>query len=294
FYTAQNIPSYLFNGMIHPLIPAAFAGVLWYQGEANTDHARQYQAAFSLMIADWRAKWGRGDFPFFFCQLPVFWFPDTDAVASVRSKWAEMREAQTRALALPNTGEAVLIDAGEAQDIHPADKATPADRLARLALARVYGKKIADAGPIFDSMGCEGSQIRIRFRHADGGLVAKPLPATYFPKSSEPKTLPLPVNSPGSEVQGFVLCGADGVWHWAMAKIDGDSVVVSSPEVPDPAEVRYAWAQFPACNLYNGAGLPAEPFRTDAFPGLTDALLYGDMASDGPGSSPTPGALPAK
>ncbi len=295
-FTAQNVASYLFNGMIHPLIPAAMTGVIWYQGEANNDHPRQYQTSFPLMISDWRAKWGRGDFPFYFCQLPGFTAPpDANAAESVKSSWGELREAQTKTLSLPNTGEAVLIDVGDPANIHPPNKVVPGERLARIALARVYGQNIVDSGPVFDSMSYEGNAIRIHFRHAEGGLVSHSIPSTYnkIPDDSSTST-PIPINSPGSDLQGFVICGSDGVWKWATAKIDGESVLVSADGISSPWHVRYAWAQNPICNLYNREGLPAEPFRTDNFAGTSDHLLYGAVTPTGAGAAPTPGASSAK
>jgi sialate O-acetylesterase len=268
----QNVASFDFNGMIHPILPYAIRGVIWYQGEANWNHGYEYRKAFPLLIKDWRARWGRGDFPFYFCQIASYsgapkipgnaWFP-------------EVREAQTMTLSLPNTGEAILIDIGEDGNIHPADKLDVGDRLARLALANTYGRKdVVFSGPVYDTMTVENDKIRLHFLHVDGGLVAKELPATYRPISRDPTTVPLARNSPNSQLEGFAICGDDHLWKWANAKIDGDSVVVSSPDVPKPVAVRYAWANYPYCNLYNGAGLPAGPFRTDDFPLLSLKLHY--------------------
>jgi sialate O-acetylesterase len=238
----QHVASYLYNGMIQPLIPSAIAGVIWYQGEQNWDRGWQYRTAFRLMITDWRRQWSQGDFPFYFCQLPNYGAP---ASKPGNSNWAEVRESQAAALTLPATGMAVLIDVGEAGNIHPADKRSVGDRLALIALAETYGKDVARSGPVYASQKTEGARVRIEFMNTDGGLATKP------------------VSSP---VRGFMICGADQKWQWAEAKIEGAGVVVWSADVPAPVAVRYAWADNPVCNLYNGAGLPAAPFRTDDFP----------------------------
>lgn len=268
----QNIATFLFNGMIHPLIPYSIAGAIWYQGEANAGRAFQYRTAFPLMITDWRKQWGQGDFPFYFCQLANY---QAHAPVPKDSAWAELREAQTMTLTLPNTGQAILIDTGDESDIHPRNKKDPGERLALHALAKTYGKQIPYSGPMYDSNQIEGDKIRVKFKNTDGGLVAKPLPATYVPRSYEPeKTAPLVRNTPESEVEGFAICGEDHKWVWANAKIDGNDILVSAPSVTKPVAVRYAWADNPFCNLYNGAGLPACPFRTDSFPGVTEKSKY--------------------
>lgn len=266
-------PTCLYNGMIHPIQTYGIAGVIWYQGETNSGRAYQYRTTFPAMINDWRALWGQGDFPFYFCQLANF-----AAKKSMMedSGWAELREAQTMTLALPNTGQAVLIDIGEEGDIHPRNKRDVGNRLAVIALAKTYGKKdVVFSGPVFDSMKIDGDKAIITFKYVDGGLVAQPLPATYEPKSLEPgKTSPLVLNSPGSELQGFAMCGEDKQWKWATAKIDKDTVIVTAEGISKPLAVRYAWAHNPTCNLYNKAGLPACPFRTDDFPGVTVNAKY--------------------
>lgn len=254
---ANQIAGYLFDGMIRPLIPSAIAGVIWYQGEQNWDRGWQYRTAFPLMIADWRRQWGRGDIPFYFCQLANY---QAESAKPGDSLWAEVRDSQTAALALPQTGMAVLIDVGEANNIHPADKRSVGERLSRLALANTYGKTMVTAGPMFVSGKVEGASMRITFGGTGGGLVARPI------KPSSPR--------PESEVQGFMICGADRKWVWARARIDDATVVVSSPDVPAPVAVRYAWADNPVCNLYNGAGLPAAPFRTDDFPLISFKKTY--------------------
>lgn len=270
---APNVATYLYNGMIHPVIPCAMRGVIWYHGEANWDQGYQYRTAFPLLIRDWREKAGQPDLPFYFCQIANYQDrkqPPGD------SRLAEVREAQTLALSLPATGQAVLIDVGEDGNIHPADKMTVGDRLARLALAKTYGRDVPWSGPAFQSMQVEGDAMRITFSHADGGLVARPLPHEYAPNSAQPalRAVMAP-HVPGSELQGFALCGRDRVWRWASARIEGNAVVVSAAEISQPIAVRYAWNDNPICNLYNAAGLPAAPFRTDDFPLVSRRERYG-------------------
>jgi sialate O-acetylesterase len=267
----RNTATELYNGMLHPVIPYALRGFLWYQGESNTGRAVLYKTELPMLIKQWRDEWGEGDIPFYFCQLANFGGKRSTPTESAS---AEIRESMTDTLAVPNTGEAILIDIGEADDIHFRDKKDAGDRMAFLALANVYNQKIPFSGPVYDSSSVEGDQIRVKFKDTDGGLVAKALPATYQPKTLLPLTVPLVRNSPKSDVEGFQICGADHKWVWADAKIDGDSVLVSSPEVSSPAAVRYAWADNPTCNLYNGAGLPAGPFRTDDFPLTTAGRKY--------------------
>jgi sialate O-acetylesterase len=263
----QGTAAYLFNGMIAPLTPYTIKGAIWYQGESNANRASQYGTAFPLMIQDWRNHWGEGDFPFYFCQLANF-MPRKSTPSD--SAWAELRDAQTKALSTPNTGMAILIDCGEEGNLHPHDKLTPGERLAAIALANTYGKSVPFAGPTYASMAVEGDSIRLTFTHMDGGLVAKPLPAEYAPTLEKPDVkVPLVRNTPNSELEGFAICGDDHVWKWADAKIDKGTVVVRADGVTKPVAVRYAWADDPICNLYNGAGFPAGPFRTDDFPEIT-------------------------
>ncbi|EIQ00974.1 protein of unknown function (DUF303) [Opitutaceae bacterium TAV1] len=271
----------IFNAMIHPLVPFAIHGVIWYQGEANAGRAWQYRTTFPLLIEDWRRQWGRDGqdgrdvLPFYFCQLPAY--RNKQSEAGKDSSWAELREAQSQALKLPRTGQAVLVDAGEAADIHPRDKRTPGERLARLVLAREYGEKTPSSGPVWRSMTIEDGKIRIRFDDTNDGLKAGALPAVYPVNTLAGRTAPLMRNSPGSELEGFAVCGEDRRWVWAEARIDagaGDSVLVWSDKVPRPVAVRYAWADNPTCNLVNSAGLPAAPFRTDDFPAMTRNAIY--------------------
>jgi len=233
-----GFPTVLYNGMIAPLIPYGVKGAIWYQGEANAGNGKQYQNLLPTMITDWRSRFGVGDFPFFIVQLANF-MPQQPQPSE--SGWAELREAQLLTSEhLPKTGLAVAIDVGDANDIHPKDKQDVGHRLALDAEAIAYGQKVEYAGPLYQSMAVEGSSIRLKFSHLGGGLVAKG----------------------GDNLIGFAIAGADGKFVWADAKIDGSTVVVSSPTVTAPALVRYAWADNPACNLYNQAGLPASPFRT--------------------------------
>jgi len=196
------------------------------------------------MIEDWRKAWGQGEFPFLFVQLANFQKRRDEPADSA---WAELREAQLMTLKSPSTAMAVIIDIGEADNIHPRNKQDVGGRLALAAQAIVYHQNVAYSGPIYDSMAVEGNKIRLRFQHVDGGLVAKG----------------------GNELVGFAIAGEDRKFAWAKASIEGDTVVVSSDQVSKPVAVRYAWADNPACNLYNQANLPASPFRTDQWPGIT-------------------------
>jgi sialate O-acetylesterase len=235
---AAYMATLMYNGEIAPLAPFGIKGVIWYQGEHNADRAMQYKKLFPAMIRCWRDTWGQGNFPFLFVQLPNYY---ARATKPEDGGWALMRECQQAALALPNTGMAVTIDIGEAASIHPLNKADVGKRLALTALATVYGKPIAYQGPTYAGMSVEGEKARIKYTHLGGGLVAK-----------------------GGPLKGFSICGEDKVFVWADAAIDGETVVVSSPQVAKPIAVRYAWANNPECNLYNNADLPAAPFRTDA------------------------------
>ncbi len=239
-----NVTTVLYNGMIAPLLPFAIKGAIWYQGESNADRAEQYRRLLPAMIRDWRKQFGEGDFPFYIVSLANF-----QATNSVPrdNDWAELREAQAlTAKKVPNCGLALAIDIGDAGDIHPKNKQELGRRLALCALAQTYGKKIEYSGPWYRSMKVDGNKIALKFDHVDGGLVAK-----------------------GGKLAGFAIAGADHKFIWADAVIDGKTVVVSSPEVSEPVAVRYAWDINPVCNLYNQAGLPAVPFRTDDWPMIT-------------------------
>ena len=241
---SHNYPTMLYNGMIAPLVPYAIGGAIWYQGESNAGRAYQYRALFAAMIRDWRTQWGQGDFPFLFVQLANY---TTVSKQPQESAWAELREAQTMALRLPKTGMAVIIDIGEAHDIHPRNKQDVGKRLSLAARGVAFGEKdFVYSGPMYDTMKVDGGKVRLTFKHTGGGLVAKDGP-----------------------LKGFAVAGKDKRFVWAEATIDGDAVVVSSPTVAQPVAVRYAWANNPVCNLYNKEGLPAGPFRTDDWPGVT-------------------------
>jgi sialate O-acetylesterase len=262
---ANDRPGYLHNAMIHPLVPYTMKGVIWYQGESNAGHAFQYRSDFPLLIHDWRAQWGT-ELPFYFCQLAGY---GLKVQAPQDSQWAELREAQTMTLAVPKTGEAVLIDLGEEKEPHYRDKRDAGRRLALVALANTYGKPMVASGPVYDSFAIEGDKIRIKFREVGDGLMVKPVPSTYKPLSLGSEIKPLIRNSPNSEIEGLQICGDDHKWVWADARIEDGTVLVWSPSVPQPVAVRYAWADYPTVNLYNKEGLPAGPFRTDNFPGIT-------------------------
>ncbi len=240
----SHTPAALYNAMIAPLIPYGIAGAIWYQGESNAGRAYQYRKLFPAMIKSWRNNWGQGDFAFVFVQLANFMAVKPDPNESA---WAELREAQSMTLALPNTGMAVIIDIGEAKNIHPKNKQDVGRRLATWALGTTYGRKTVYSGPIYKSMKTERNKITLSFDHVGGGLVAKG----------------------EGPLKGFAVAGADKKFVWADAKIDGDTIIVGSAEVSEPAAVRYAWADNPVCNLYNAEGLPASPFRTDDWPGVT-------------------------
>lgn len=237
-------PAGLFNAMINPLVPYAIQGAIWYQGESNAGRAYQYRRLFPMMIEDWRRVWNQGPFSFYFVQLANFTERKSDPGPS---DWAELREAQTMTLSLKNTGMAVIIDIGDAADIHPKNKQDVGKRLALNALAKDYGRKIPYSGPMYKSMKISGNKVTLTFDHTDGGLVAK-----------------------GGALKGFAIAGEDQNFVWAEATIKGNKVIVSSDKVAKPVAVRYAWANNPECNLYNGAGLPASPFRTDDWKGVTE------------------------
>lgn len=266
-----GIAASLFNGMIHPLLPFSISGVIWYQGEGNASRASQYRTTFPDLIKDWRERWGRADLPFYFCQLAGHGKKLAEPEAG---NWAELREAQASALSLPHTGQAVLWDLGESANVHPSNKKDAGERLARIALAKTYGKDVPFSGPVFQEASVESGTLRVRFAGAAGGLVARPLPETYPVSLSENRTAPLVRYSPDSTLEGFAVCGADGQWFWADARIEGDDVVVWSKQVPEPRFVRFAWADNPTANLYDGAGLPAAPFRTDDQPLSTRKRKY--------------------
>ncbi len=251
-------PGVLYNGMIHPITPCTFAGVVWYQGEQDSGRpGAQYQKMLKTLIEDWRARFG-AQLHFCLCQLPNYGKKTGNPGSST---WANIREAQRQTLEIPGTSLATLIDLGD-EDVHPPDKKPAGERMALSALGTVYRQTSPYCGPLYDAMKIDGNQAVLSFRLAESGLVAKPLPADYLPTYSATEKIPLVRNSPESELEGFSICGEDHQWRWAQARIEGHTVIVWSPTVSKPVAVRYAWADNPTCNLYNGAGLPASPFQT--------------------------------
>ncbi len=246
--TNQHRPANLYNARLMPIHPFAMRGVVWYQGESNAGRAYQYRELFPLMIQNWRDTWKQGDFPFYWVQLADYTkeIPDPGD-----SNWAELREAQTMTMdRLSNTGEAVIIDLGEASDIHPRNKVDVARRLARWALARDYGLDFDFQSPRYDTMEIVEGKIVLSFKNVGSKL-----------RSVD-----------ASQVQGFAIAGTDKKWVWAEAKIIGtDRIEVSCEAVSEPVAVRYAWANNPVCNVHNEIGLPLTPFRTDDWPGVTAA-----------------------
>jgi sialate O-acetylesterase len=243
----NSFPTLLYNAMINPLLPFGIKGAIWYQGEGNASRAYQYRRVFRQMIEDWRDHWGQGDFPFLFVQLANFM--EVKPIPT-ESEWAELREAQTLTLSLPNTGMASAIDIGEADDIHPRNKQEVGRRLSLAALKIAYDQDVVYSGPVYQSMRIEGNKAVIEFDHVGSGLE---------------------VHDPYGYLKGFTIAGADRKFHWARADlVDDHTVVIYSSEVDEPVAVRYGWADNPHdLDLYNREGLPANPFRTDEWPGIT-------------------------
>ncbi|MGD9645445.1 MAG: sialate O-acetylesterase [Pirellulales bacterium] len=239
---AAQRPTGLYNAMIHPLVPYAIRGAIWYQGESNAGRAYEYQTLFPTMIDCWRKEWGQGDFPFLFVQLAPF---HKIVEEPGPSEWAELREAQRLTTKnVPNTAMAVITDVGDENDIHPKQKAPVGERLALAARALAYGEKIEYSGPTVAGVEIADNRITLSFDHAGSGL-----------KTSDEGPL-----------KGFAIAGKDNVFHRATAEIQQDRVVVSSPDVAEPVAVRYGWADYPVVNLANREGLLASPFRTDELP----------------------------
>ena len=255
---ATHHPATLFNGKIATLIPYALRGAIWYQGESNAGMGHLYYLQLSTLVKDWRARWGEGRFPFAWVQLPNFHAAQKEPVED--TGWVMVREGMLKTLALPNTGMAITTDIGEDNDIHPKNKQDVGKRLGMWALARVYGQKVAASGPLPTGHKVNGSEVTITFKHADGGLVVNAGGAMVTPREEWPSVWP---EGGFGQIRGFAVAGADKKWQRAAAKIIGNTVVVTSPAVKQPVAVRYAWADNPDSNLYNRAGLPASPFRTD-------------------------------
>ena len=245
--TGNSRPGNIYNGVLKSHLGYTIKGAIWYQGESNASRAYQYRNLFPLMISNWRQEWGQGDFPFYWVQLADF---RAEKDMPVESDWAELREAQTMTIsALPNTGQAVIIDIGEGKDIHPKNKVDVGRRLARWALAVDYGISVPYRSPQYRDMQIQENKIILTFDYVDG-------------KGWRPFDTAAPV--------GFSIAGEDRKFVWADAKILPDgSIEVSASEISNPVAVRYAWADNPVCNMYDNAGLPLTPFRTDDWPGVT-------------------------
>jgi sialate O-acetylesterase len=245
---AQGDSSSLYNGMIAPLVPYAIRGAIWYQGESNVPKAFQYRTLFPAMIANWRADWGQGDFPFGFVQIAPFEGYSAEGKQDPRAE-PELWEAQLLTLkSVANTGMVVTTNIGDVKDIHPQNKQDVGRRLALWALAKVYGRDQVFSGPIYRSMAVEGDKIRLRFDHVGGGLVSRD----------------------GKPLSEFTIAGEDQKFVPAVATVDGDSIVVHSDQVAKPAAVRFGWRNDAVPNLSNKEGLPASPFRTDQWKGATE------------------------
>jgi sialate O-acetylesterase len=239
--TGNARPGNIFAGVVKPTLGYGIKGVIWYQGESNAGRAYEHAQLFPFVIEQWRKEQGQGDFSFYWVQLADFM---AEKSAPGESTWAELRETQTKTLALPNTGQAVIIDIGEGRDIHPRNKYDVASRLVRWALVKDYGMKFPYRSPEYQTMAIEGNKVTVTLECFGSKLRAFDV----------------------TEARGFAICGEDKVWHWAGAKIVGtNQVEVSHPEVAAPIAVRYAWADNPVCNLFSTDGLPVTPFRTDDF-----------------------------
>jgi sialate O-acetylesterase len=240
----------IYNAMIHPVIPFSIRGVLWYQGEANVDHANEYSRTFPLLIKSWRKEWN-DEFPFLFVQLASF---GSDESSNAGNKWPELREAQLKTLSLPKTGMAVTTDVGDAKDIHPKNKQVVGQRLAAIALNDVYGFPQTCSGPVYQGVAFSQGEAILSFTSTGKGLLAK--------------------NRYGQLI-GFEIAGPDQKFFFADAKINGEKIIVKSDSVPNPVAVRYGWSNAPVdINLYNVDGYPASPFRTDQWPGVTDSARF--------------------
>ncbi len=250
--TNENaLPSLVFNTMVNPLIPYAFKGVLWYQGEANASRSYQYRKAFPLLIQNWRQRWGQGNFPFYFVQLATF---RTSGNSNEGCGWAELREAQTLTLHVPNTGMCVTTDVGNPNDIHPVNKQTVGKRLAAIALRNLYDRQVVCNGPMYQSMEIKGNTIEITFSETGSGLMT---PDKY------------------GYLKGFEIAGADQVFYYAKAGISNNKVIVTCDKVPSPLAVRFGWiGDASDNNLFNQEGFPAVPFRTDDWKMITRDAKY--------------------
>ncbi|MDN5210844.1 sialate O-acetylesterase [Fulvivirgaceae bacterium BMA12] len=241
-FSANNAPIVIYNKMIHPILDFPIKGAIWYQGESNAtaDDAYRYRELFAAMITDWRTRWRVGNFPFLWVQLANYRKPDAEPS---ENDWAVLRESQSTTLSLPNTGQAVTIDVGEADDIHPRNKQDVGYRLALAARKMAYDEDLVYSGPVYKSMEKKGQSILVNFDHIGSGLMAK---------------------DKYGYLKGFAICGQDKAFKWAKARIEGDRIRVWSDDIQAPQHIRYAWGINPDdANLYNKEGLPAGPFRTD-------------------------------
>ena len=244
--------THIFNGLIHPLVPFAMRGVIWYQGESNGGDNDIYMHKMQALVGGWRHVWQQGDFPFYWVQIANLGKVDPDK-PEMGDGWCKVREAQRKALTIPNTGMAVTIDIGDTKDVHPKNKQDVGKRLAAWALAKDYGKKIECSGPLFQKFAVEGNKIRIGFDHTGSGLMI-----------GEKSGLEPVREASGVKLKWISIAGADKKFYWAEAVVDGKTLVVSSDKVANPVAVRYAFAMNPeGANLYNKEGFPASPFRTD-------------------------------
>ncbi|WOO41324.1 sialate O-acetylesterase [Rubellicoccus peritrichatus] len=234
----QKAPSWLYNGMIHPIVPYAIKGAIWYQGESNDKQPKEYQTLFPLMIESWREKWNQGDFPFIYVELAGYGRKQTQPS---EGGWAPIREAQGYALELPNTSVGTAVDVGEEREIHPRDKETVGKRLALAAEGLVYGREGLTESPRFERFRIENNQVHLEFINAEGGLSL----------------------TEDNGLTGFAITDDGDNWVWADAVVDGETIIVSSDAVEEPVAVRYGWAKFPIITVYSQAELPLLPFQTD-------------------------------
>lgn len=252
-----NGAGHLYNGMIAPIIPYGIRGVIWYQGEANAGQGFEYETLFPALIADWRNRWGEGDFPFLYVQLAPYMSIRSAPMPIYAGGWQELREAQRLTLAtVANTGMAVTTDLGDSTNVHGRRKEPVGDRLALIARAKVYGQPVEYCGPMVDAVVQQGSSVRVRFTHAEG------LKAVDVHDGADDG----PLIAKAGVASGFEIAGKNGRYYPANAVIDGDSILLSNPNVIVPVGVRYGWANYPVANLSNAAGLPASPFKSDPWP----------------------------
>jgi sialate O-acetylesterase len=243
FSINQSTPTVLYNAMIYPIVPYTIQGVIWYQGEGNVNKAFEYRKLFPAMIECWRNVWSQGDFPFYYVQIAPWTYGE-----KIPSNSAELREAQLLSLKVPNTGMVVTTDIGDRTTIHPANKQEVGRRLALWALAKTYGRdSLTFSGPLFEKIDIEGNKITVHFTQTNGGLFSKGGPLTYFE-----------------------IAGDDQIYVPAKAEIIGETVEVWSDKINKPVAVRFGWNENANPNLYNGAGLPASPFRSDSWKRLTE------------------------